>query len=116
MGVPLPEKMIFARTLRVAEHLKDRRPGREATPAKQGVSRAPSGGNALSGALVRMMIQWMSSQLLAGRTNLPSKVPPASREIVSPHLAESRAACRLSPLFRRWVEPGAGVSASELFM
>jgi len=33
-----------------------------------------------------MMIQWMSSQLLAGRTNLPSKVPPASREIVSPHL------------------------------
>jgi hypothetical protein len=53
------------------------RPGREATPALHGVTRTPWRGNSSSEALVRIMIQWKSSQFLAGNLKLPKNSPPA---------------------------------------
>src|SRR5690349_11904594 len=68
------------------------RSGKEATPAQHGVMRVPSGGSRLSGVLVRMVIQWASSQLRFGKMILPSvNVWPAANSIVSPQVAASTA-------------------------
>src|SRR5882762_12008773 len=57
----------LAITFCVEEQFNAGRPGREATPAKQGVRRVPSGGKLESGAEVRTMIQCWSSQLFPGK-------------------------------------------------
>jgi len=76
--------------------------------------RVPSGGRALSGAVVRTMIQCALSQELAGKVNFPVKVAPACKATVSPHLALLSAACTLPPAGTVIVEPGAGVFAIVL--
>jgi hypothetical protein len=49
--------------------------------------RVPSADKDASGALVRMMIQLLSSQAFAGRVKLPVKVAPACNWRVSPQFA-----------------------------
>ncbi len=70
----------------------------------------PSGGKLESGALVRTTIQWLSSQLFAGKVNTPAKVAPACNKIVSPQLAAFSALCKLPPALTVIMLPGAGVS------
>lgn len=73
----------------------------------------PSGGNALFGALVRIVIQWALSQGLAGivRSPVKLKVPPACSCNVSPQDAALIAVCRLAPDGTWIVAPGLGVLA-----
>src|SRR2546423_11325235 len=77
--------------------------------------RVPSAGNDESGALLRMMIQLLLSQLFAGKLKSPVKVAPAASWIVSPQLAALRAACKLPPGPTVTVLPGAGVFAIALW-
>lgn len=57
------------------------------------------------------MIQWLSSQALAGNLNSPVKVVPACKRIVSPQLALFRADCSPLLVFTVTVLPDAGVLA-----
>ena len=70
----------------------------------------PSGGRLESGALVRMIIQWLSSHGFAGKVKNPLKVAPDCSKIVSPQLAAFSAFCKLPPALTVIMLPGAGVS------
>src|SRR5258708_14843257 len=83
----------LAITFCVEEQFNAGRPGREATPAKQGVRRVPSAGKLESGAEVRTMIQCSSSQLFPAKVHEPVQVTPAFRLLMSPHAAALRAVC-----------------------
>ena len=74
----------------------------------------PSGGKVESGALVRMTIQRLLSQALAGRVNDPLKVAPACSKIVSPQLAAFSAFWKLPPALTVIMLPGVGVSVIAL--
>src|SRR6476661_2364102 len=78
--------------------------------------RVCSGGSCEGKLLVRRIIQWLSSQLFAGKVKSPLKVAPACSSIVSPQLAFFRASCSESPAFRIVTLPGAGVLISAVFM
>ena len=75
----------------------------------------PSGGKLESGALVRIVIQCRSSQLLAGITTWPLNVAPACSCTTSPQEACESAGSMFSPARIIQVLPGEGVSARELF-
>jgi len=106
----------LAITFAVELQLNAGRPGNELTPAKQGVVRVPSGGSAVSGALVRTVIQCALSQLFAGNTKFPVKVAPACSRSVSPQDALFRADCRPELAETVILFPGDGVLASAVFM
>src|SRR6185312_7652716 len=76
--------------------------------------RVPSGGNDASGALLRIMIQLLSSQLFAGKVYTPVKVAPACNRMVSPQSACFKLVWNSSLDFTSRIFPCAGVSASEL--
>src|SRR5882672_555289 len=104
----------LAITFCTEEQFNAGRPGREATPAKHGVMRVPSGGRLESGAEVRMMIQCWSSQLFPGKVQAPVNVLPAFRLIVSPQADELSAVCKPAASATDQVLPAAGVFASAL--
>src|SRR5262249_49343019 len=86
------------------------RPGKEATPAQQGVMRLPSGSSE-SGVEVRTVIQLASSQFFGGNVTVFSlEDPPAWSWITSPQAAASSAAWRLWPSVSKVTLPGDGVA------
>ena len=74
----------------------------------------PSAGRLESGAAVRTIIQCRSSHLFPGNENVPLKVVPAFRLIVSPQAEELKADCRPALSETAQVLPLAGVLASAV--
>lgn|SRR5581483_11441503 len=76
--------------------------------------RTPSGGNDVSGALVRTMIQCWLSQGFCGNVNGPLNTAPACSMIVSPQAALLSACCSAELLLTFQLCPLAGVFANSV--